>query len=135
KKGHPGRSEGSAFRNSPFASLDFAQPPLQVAAFAVIRNQLERARVALRRFLACSAAPQQFGARSVEEMVVLEIASCRQRIHNGQSRVRACYHRNSHRAVQRSGWRRLDACEDIIAARGLLPGRTMLARTLAVRRG
>jgi hypothetical protein len=56
-------------------SLNLAQPPLKKPALAVVGDQSERARVALRRFSQGSGAAQQIGPRSVQQMIAVEIAT------------------------------------------------------------
>ena len=68
--------------------LNFAQPPLEKPALAVVGDQCQRARVALRRFLGGSEAAQQIGAGGMQQVIVVEIAGLRP----------------AHRSVASAGW-------------------------------
>ena len=60
--------------------LHFAQPPLEKSALAVIGDQRQRSRIALRRFYRGSGAAQQIGARSMQQVIAVEIAGSGERI-------------------------------------------------------
>src|SRR5213594_1485370 len=81
--------------------LNFAQPPLEKSALAVIGDQRQRSCVALSRFFRGPSAAQQIGACSMQQVIVIEIAGGGERIDERERRLRAVHHRDRHGPVQR----------------------------------
>jgi len=57
---------------------------------------------------------QKIGARSMQQVMVIELAARRQGIQQRQSLSRSIHHRYRHSAIQRDNWRGLNALEQVI---------------------
>ena len=78
--------------------LHFAQPSLEKTTLALVADQLERSGVAACGLLGRPESAQKIGARSMQQVMVIEIAGRRQGIQQRQSLSRSIHHRYRHGA-------------------------------------
>ncbi len=81
--------------------LNFAQPPLEKAAFALIGGELQGSCITLRRFREGSRAAEQVGPGRMEQMIAVELAAGGQLIDQRKRRERALHHGHGDGPVQR----------------------------------
>jgi len=96
--------------------LNFLQAALEKSALAAIGDQGQCPFIALRRFCCGSDSAQQIGTGGMEQVVVVEITACNERVNELERGRGAIHHRDRDRPVQRHNRRRLYPLEHIVKA-------------------
>src|SRR5260221_10582748 len=115
--------------------LDLAEATLEESALGIVRDKRERPTVALCRLRARTEAPEQIGARRVQQVIVVERARGGEGVDQRDGRPRAIHHRDRRRTIQRHDGGRLHAVEEIVETDDPWPVRVFSARCLTVRGG
>src|SRR5258708_18173194 len=94
--------------------LNFLQAALEKSALAAIGDQGQCPFIALRRFCCGSDSAQQIGTGGMQQVVVVEITACNERVNELERGRGAIHHRDRDRPVQRHNRRGLYPLDHIV---------------------